>query len=257
MISATLDGVELDPKSFTDSRLPFSVTPGEHVAERVEAVFRYSRSGDGLHRFVDPADDRIYLYSQFEVADARRVYACFEQPDLKARFSISVLAPIGWTVVSNGACLSSEPVEQVHATTVTRHVFAETLPISTYLTAVVAGEYHVEQRSHDAAAGSIPMSILCRQSLAPHLDGDGIHEITTRAGFDVFEKHFGYPYPFEQVRPGVRSRVQQRRHGERRLRRDPRRIRLPQPADRGKLIRCERTRSCTSSRICGSGTWSR
>jgi aminopeptidase N len=193
VISASLDGVDLDPSSFADSRLPFRVTEGEHSL-RVEAVFRYSRSGDGLHRFVDPADDRIYLYSQFEVADARRVYACFEQPDLKARFSISVLAPDGWTVVSNGVCRSSEPVA---ASAVIKHVFAETLPISTYLTALVAGDYHVEHRSHDAAAGSIPMSILCRQSLAPHLDTDRIHEITA-SGFDVFEQHFGYAYPFEK-----------------------------------------------------------
>jgi aminopeptidase N len=195
VLSATLDGIQLDPMSFADPRLPFSVTPGEHVL-RVAATFRYSHSGDGLHRFVDPADDRVYLYTQFEVADARRVYACFEQPDLKARFSIDVLAPSGWTVVSNGACLSSEPLEDIrHDDSVTRHVFAETLPISTYLTAVVAGEYHVEQRSHDTAAGRVPMSILCRQSLAPHLDGDRLHQITT-SGFDVFEKHFGYPYPF-------------------------------------------------------------
>ncbi len=195
VISATLDGIPLDPKSFADSRLPFSVTPGEHVLS-VAATLPYSHSGDGLHRFVDPADGRVYLYTQFEVADARRVYACFEQPDLKARFSINVLAPSGWTVVSNGACLSSEPLEQVHRDdSMTRHVFAETLPISTYLTAVVAGEYYVEQRSHDTAAGRIPMSILCRQSLAQHLDGDRLHQITT-AGFEVFEKHFGYPYPF-------------------------------------------------------------
>ena len=193
--SATLDGIELDPMTFVNSRLPFSVTPGDHVLS-VTATLRYSRSGDGLHRFVDPADDRVYLYSQFEVADARRVYACFEQPDLKARFTIIVLAPSGWTVVSNGACLTSEPFDQVvNDGAATRHVFAETLPISTYLTAVIAGEYHVEQRSHDAAAGRVPMSILCRQSLAPHLDGDRLHTITT-AGFDVFEKHFGYPYPF-------------------------------------------------------------
>ena len=195
VISATLDGIQLDPRSFADSRLPFSVTPGEHVLS-VVAIFRYSRSGDGLHRFVDPADDRVYLYSQFEVADARRVYACFEQPDLKARFAIIVLAPSGWTVVSNGACVNSEALGQVdHDGGVTRHVFAETLPISTYLTAVVAGEYHVEQRSHETTAGRVPMSILCRQSLAPHLDGDRLHDITT-SGFGVFERHFGYPYPF-------------------------------------------------------------
>ena len=190
VISASLDGIDLDPASFTDSRLPFSVTAGEH-ALTVTAIFRYSHSGDGLHRFVDPADDRVYLYTQFEVADARRVYACFEQPDLKARFSFTALAPSNWVVVSNGACLSSEAIDE----SATRHVFAETLPISTYLTALVAGEYHIEHAGHSATAGTIPMSILCRASLADHLDADRILAITT-AGFAVFEKHFGYPYPF-------------------------------------------------------------
>jgi aminopeptidase N len=191
VISASLDEVDLDPGSFGDSRLPFSVTEGEHSLT-VSAIFRYSHSGDGLHRFVDPADNRVYLYTQFEVADARRVYACFEQPDLKARFSITVLAPSSWVVVSNGACLSSEAVDEE---SVTRHVFAATLPISTYLTALVAGDYHAEYATHQAAAGTVPMSILCRQSLAKHLDADRIFEIT-KSGFDVFEKHFGYPYPF-------------------------------------------------------------
>ena len=96
---------------------------------------------------------------------------------------------------------------------------------------MIAGEYHVEQRSHDAAAGRVPMSILCRQSLAPHLDGDRLHKITT-AGFDVFEKHFGYPYPF-----GKYDQVfvpEWRSHGERRMRGDPRRLRLREPANRGR-----------------------
>ena len=100
--AAELDGVALDPATFVDSRLPFDVTPGEHELH-VDAVVRYSRSGDGLHRFIDPADGLTYLYTQFEPADARRVYACFEQPDLKARFTFVVTAPREWRILSGQA----------------------------------------------------------------------------------------------------------------------------------------------------------
>ena len=94
MLSATLDGVTIDPASFVDSRLPLSVDAGEHEVS-IEALCRFSRTGEGLHRFVDPADDRVYLYTQFEPADARRMFACFEQPDLKARYTTSVIAAGG------------------------------------------------------------------------------------------------------------------------------------------------------------------
>ena len=188
--SATLDGVTLDPASFVDSRLPLEVTPGEHELV-VVAVCRYSRSGQGLHRFVDPVDGRTYLYTQFESSDARRVYGCFEQPDLKARFTISVVAPESWAVVSNGHALGREPAGEGFL----RHRFSETEPISTYLTALVAGDYVSVTSSYEALAGELPMAIYCRASLLEHLDADEIFTITTD-GFDVFETQFGFPYPF-------------------------------------------------------------
>ena len=83
VVRAVLDGVDLDPADFTGARLPLRLDAGPH-ALTISAVCPYSRSGEGLHRFVDPADQRTYLYTQFEAADARRMYACFEQPDLKA-----------------------------------------------------------------------------------------------------------------------------------------------------------------------------
>ena len=236
LLSGRLDGAELDPAAFDGSRLPFMITEGDHELT-VAGVFRYSRSGEGLHRFVDPADGRVYLYTQFEVSNARRVYACFEQPDLKARFSIEVVAPSNWTVVSNGAPLRIDPGGD-HRTPagaptaledqasgeatasparrrlgpggrpadslaggLTRHVFAETPPVSTYLTAIAAGDYHVERSSISGAGGEIPMAILCRRSQAEHLDSDRIWGVTA-AGFEVFEKHFGLPYPlgkYDQV----------------------------------------------------------
>jgi aminopeptidase N len=198
LLSAQLDGSGLDPANFTGSRLPFEVAEGDHELS-VTALFRYSRCGEGLHRFVDPVDDRVYLYTQFEVSNARRVYACFEQPDLKARFSIEVIAPSGWTVVSNGALLRTEPVGNDgrghDRGGFSRHVFAETPPISTYLTALAAGDYHEERSTHWATSGEVPMAILCRRSIAQHLDADRIREVTT-TGFDLFEKHFGFGYPF-------------------------------------------------------------
>ena len=191
VVEAYLDGEPLDPASFADSRLPLRVDAGQHELS-VRAICRYSRTGEGLHRFVDPADDRTYLYTQFEPAEARRVFACFEQPDLKARFAISVLtSDDAWTVVSNGAPTSR--TTGVGGTT--RWVFGETEPISTYLTALVAGDYHIETHEFDAAAGRLPMAILCRRSLAEHLDARRIFDTTTQ-GFEVFERHFDTPYPF-------------------------------------------------------------
>jgi aminopeptidase N len=190
VLAASLDGVELDPASFAASRLPLDLTPGEHQLS-VTALCRYSRSGEGLHRFVDPSDQRTYLYTQFEVADARRVYACFEQPDLKARFSISVVAPRGWTVVSNGSEVARSAVDDHCA----RWKFAETPPISTYLTAVVAGNYATLTDSYTGTGGEVPMSILCRQSLRQYLDPERIFG-TTKTGFGVFEDKFDHPYAF-------------------------------------------------------------
>ncbi|WP_344801779.1 aminopeptidase N [Microlunatus ginsengisoli] len=190
VLAAALDGEPLDPASFADSRLPLTVGAGEHELT-VEALCRYSRSGEGLHRFVDPADGRVYLYTQFEPAEARRVFACFEQPDLKARFTTSVVAPEQWLVISNGVETEREPIGDG----VARWNFAETLPVSTYLNALVAGEYHAVSTTYAAAAGELEMALLCRASLADHLDADRIWATTT-GGFDVFERHFGYPYPF-------------------------------------------------------------
>ena len=190
VVSATLDGTALDPSSFADSRFPLTVAAGEHEVS-IEALCRYSRTGEGLHRFVDPADDRVYLYTQFEPAEARRMFACFEQPDLKARYTTSVIAPQTWTVISNGA----ETRRTSLAGGLARWDFAETQPVSSYLTALVAGDYHVVTTTHPIAAGELQLSLLCRASLAEHLDADRIFA-TTKGGFDVFEQHFAYPYPF-------------------------------------------------------------
>ena len=190
MLLAVLDGVELEPTDFTGSRLSLSLAAGPHELT-VRALCHYSHTGEGLHRFVDPLDQRQYLYTQFEAADARRMYACFEQPDLKARFVLSVLAPETWTVVSNAPV--AETAVAGPGLLSTR--FAETLPISTYLTALVAGDYDVVSGPPVGVERTIPTAILCRRSVAPYLDAAEIFAIT-EGGFEVFERQFGVPYPF-------------------------------------------------------------
>ena len=163
---------------------------------RIEAVGAYSRSGEGLHRFVDPVDGQAYLYTQYEPADARRVMACFEQPDLKGRYTFVVAAPAGWHVLSNQAVAKID--QGIGVQTVE---FAETLPLSSYITAVVAGPYHQvtgewSRPSHDGAEPQrVPLGAYCRASLAEHFDADEILEIT-RQGLDFYDDAFGFPYPW-------------------------------------------------------------
>jgi aminopeptidase N len=190
LISATLDGEPLPSQAFADHKLHFTASPGEHELE-VVAVCRYSRTGEGLHRFVDPVDDRVYLYSQFETADARRMYACFEQPDLKATFQLTVIAPAHWTVLSNSPAVTPLPEEEGLG----RFVFDATPPVSTYITALIAGEFHTVTDSYPGRTAEIPLSLSCRQSLVKYLDAERLFAIT-KAGFEVFEEQFGAPYPF-------------------------------------------------------------
>lgn len=156
----------------------------------VQATGAYSRSGEGMHRFVDPADGEPYLYTQYEPADSRRVMACFEQPDMKARYTFTVHAPAAWEVLSNQSV--QKAVTQGETQIVT---FAETLPISSYITCVVAGPYHRVRADAEVYGQRIDLGVLCRASLAPHLDADEIVEIT-RQGLDFFTEAFGYDYPW-------------------------------------------------------------
>ena len=186
----SLNGETVDVSAYADSRIQLAGLLADNEL-RVVADCAYSRSGEGLHRFVDPADDRVYLYTQFEVPDARRVFTTFEQPDLKASFSFSVTAPEGWEVVSNAAT----PEPKALRDGVARWDFAATPRISTYITALIAGEYHVERDTYRGDFAEIPLGLFCRQSLAEHLDSDAILEIT-RQGFALFERAFAMGYPF-------------------------------------------------------------
>ncbi|MGJ9529604.1 MULTISPECIES: aminopeptidase N [unclassified Actinotignum] len=189
-----LNGAELDPASYQDSRLPLPNLAAQNTV-RVESTQYYSRTGEGLHRYVDPADGEVYLYSQFEVADARRVFANFEQPDLKANFTFTVTAPENWKVFSVSP--TPEPVALGEGRA--RWDFTPTERLSTYLVAIVAGPYEgVEgEPFHSIDGRDIPLGVYARKSLAPYLDADEIFTIT-RQGFEYYEANYGHPYPFRK-----------------------------------------------------------
>ncbi|WP_343065180.1 aminopeptidase N [Nocardioides mesophilus] len=189
----SLNGSALDPAAvYADSRIRLEDLAAENEL-RVVADMRYSHTGEGLHRFVDPADDRVYLYSQFEVPDSRRVFASFEQPDLKAVFTFTVKAPAHWKVVSVAA--TPAPVAAGDGTAVWR--FPATERLSTYVTAIVAGEYHEVLDTYVGKHGEIPLGHYCRQSVAPYLDIEEL-VLITKQGFEFFEELFDYPYPFHK-----------------------------------------------------------
>ncbi|GAA2179771.1 aminopeptidase N [Leucobacter tardus] len=193
-----LNGTELDPsEAFADSRIALPDLAAENTLTVVSEQ-RYTNTGEGLHRFVDPADDEVYLYSQFEVPDSRRVFAVFEQPDLKATFRFSVTAPARWQVVSNQTTPDQVPAGERDGVALATWTFAPTPVMSSYITALIAGPYHVERSELTSRDGrTIPLGVFCRESLAPHLDADYVFE-KTREGFAFFEEQFDYPYPFEK-----------------------------------------------------------
>ncbi|PFG38076.1 aminopeptidase G [Georgenia soli] len=194
--SVVVNGREVDPAACYDgARITLEGLEAENEVT-VVADALYSRSGEGMHRFVDPADGETYLYTQYEPADSRRVMAVFEQPDLKARFAFAVVAPSGWQVLSNQPAFAAAG----RADGTVRTEFATTPPLSSFLTAVVAGPYHRVDghwsgRLPDGGTLDVPLGVLCRASLAEHLDAEAILTVT-RQGLDFFHEHFGTPYPW-------------------------------------------------------------
>ena len=188
VISAKLNGADFDPK-FDGESIFLPAIAADNTLE-IEHEGIYSHSGEGLHRFVDPADNEVYLYTQFETGDARRMYACFDQPDQKATFTISTITPKHWEVISNYGIESSKELDGDR-----KHIqFAKSQVISTYVTAIVAGAY---TSVHDEYKGekTIPLGIYARKSFFQYVDAANIFEVT-KQGFAFFEKTFGLAYPF-------------------------------------------------------------
>ena len=197
--SVTLNGHELDPAEVSDGiriQLPDLAEDNELL---VVAEAPYMNTGEGLHRFVDPVDQEVYLYTQFEVPDSRRMFAVFEQPDLKASFTFTVIAPSHWDIVSNSP--TPVPVETIPGTDGgARSVweFTPTPRLSSYVTALIAGPYQSVRSEVVSADGKVtPLGVFARKSLMQYLDADNIFELT-RQGFEFFEAQFGCPYPFEK-----------------------------------------------------------
>ena len=190
LISATLNGKPIESSEFTGQSLFLKDLQAENeLIVEVDAI--YSKTGEGLQRSVDPVDNEVYLYSQGETAFIRNMYPCFDQPDLKATFDFTVIAPAHWEVISNNPVKNKSDIDGKK-----KWEFTTTPIMSTYITAVVAGPYaHV----HDEYNGKkkIPMGIYCRKSLFQHLDADEIF-LVTKQGFEYFERVFGLAYAFDK-----------------------------------------------------------
>ncbi|MFI7544979.1 aminopeptidase N [Actinoplanes sp. NPDC049599] len=184
LVSATLNGAPVEPAALTGERLALTGLARQNELV-VEGLMAYSNTGEGLHRFTDPADERVYLYAHMFLDGARRIFPCFDQPDLKATFTLAVTAPDGWLVAANG--------EPAGAAEDGRFRFATTAPLSTYFVSLIAGPYHARTDSHDG----IPLALYCRQALAPHLDEQAAEIFTiTKQCLDRYHEIFDVRYPF-------------------------------------------------------------
>ena len=195
--SISLNGCALDPAEvYADSRITLTGLAADNELV-VVADCAYMHTGEGLHRFTDPADGETYLYSQFEVPDSRRVFAVFEQPDLKASFTFTVTTPSSWTVLSNSPTPEPTPTENSDSSGDTRtFAFAPTEPMSSYVTAIVAGPYVGATDEYVASDGrTVPLGVYCRKSLVEHMDSAEILDLTKR-GFAYYEDLFATPYAF-------------------------------------------------------------
>ncbi|HVD22349.1 MAG TPA: aminopeptidase N, partial [Lapillicoccus sp.] len=195
--SVVLNGVALDPATaWADSRIALTGLAAENEVV-VEATALYTNTGEGMHRFVDPVDGEVYLYSQFEVADTRRVFAVFEQPDLKATFAFSVTAPAHWTVRSVSPTVEPTPAGDRDGTALATWTFAPTPRLSPYVTALVSGPYVGTTDIVQSCRGPVELGVYARRSLADYVDADNILDLT-KIGFDFFEREFDSAYPFEK-----------------------------------------------------------
>mgnify|MGYP002142172471 CR=1 FL=1 len=189
VIKAELNGSAFDPQFDGESIFLPSLAASNELYVEFEGI--YSNSGEGLHRFEDPADGEVYLYTQHEVPDARRTFVCFDQPDLKATFAISATVPAHWEVISNNPVASTEVVGESKKWT-----FTTTPRISTYLTALVAGPYFKVESEYKGEK-VVPLGLYCRKSLAEHMDSEELFDLTRR-GFAAYEREFGLAYPFDK-----------------------------------------------------------
>ncbi|HEV7876439.1 MAG TPA: aminopeptidase N [Nocardioides sp.] len=177
------NGRTLDPDLLDRGRLPLETEAGTNELV-VDATMAFRNDGEGLHRSVDPADGRHYVYGMSFMDAAPSIFACFDQPDLKAPYTFHVLAPADWVVIGNAPSTNPEPGVWE---------FEPTQPLSTYFVTLVAGPYHLVRDEHDG----IPLGLSARASIAKELEADAEELLTlTRQSFDEFHRLFGIRYPF-------------------------------------------------------------
>jgi len=195
--SVVLNGATLDPATqWVDSRIALTGLAAENELV-VEATGVYTNTGEGMHRFVDPVDGEVYLYSQFEVPDSRRVFAVFEQPDLKATFAFTVTAPDHWTVRSVSPTPAPTPAGDRDGTSLATWTFAPTPVLSSYVTAIVSGPYVGVTDTVQSRRGPVELGVYARRSLFEYVDSGNIIDLT-KQGFEFFEREFDSAYPFEK-----------------------------------------------------------
>ncbi|MDR6907535.1 aminopeptidase N [Agromyces sp. 3263] len=184
----------LDPAAVIDGdriRLVALEAQNELVVRSTRA---YSNTGEGLHRFVDPVDEAVYLYTEFAVAEANRVYAVFDQPDLKASVRFTITAPAAWQVLSNAP--TPDPVPAGTDGTTATWAFETGPVISSYIVAIIAGPYAAWRGAARSIDGrDVPLGLFTRASLAQYAEPDVMFE-TVQAGLAFYERAFGVPYPF-------------------------------------------------------------
>ncbi|WP_127504820.1 aminopeptidase N [Actinoplanes solisilvae] len=183
VVKMALNGSPLPDSALVEGRLLLSdLAPTNELA--VEAVMRYSNTGEGMHKYLDPADGSTYLYQHLFINNAGRVLPAFDQPDLKASFRVSVTAPASWLVAANGPLVSGKDG---------RWEFEPTKPISTYLCSLIAGPYHEVTDSHDG----IPLALYARAALADALEAEAGEIFTvTKQCLDRYHEIFDIRYPF-------------------------------------------------------------
>ena len=195
--SVLLNGAEHPFEDDEDRVWVEGLPVGQTIALEVRALAHYSRSGEGLHRYTDPEDGEVYLYTQFEPNDAHRAWPCIDQPDVKPAWTFHVVAPAQWVVFSNGVEVGAQPVDNGGV----RRDFSATPPLSSYITAIVAGPWSVVEGgtwsggASDGGHVELELRLACRRTLARYLDFEDVFEVT-RAGLDFFHERYGITFPW-------------------------------------------------------------
>ena len=191
--SVWLNGEELNVKEvFNGTRIQLRNLKPENKL-KIKAQCSYMNTGEGLHRHIDPVDNEVYIYTQFEVPDCRRVFPVFEQPDIKGVLNLTVKAPTKWTVISNTETPAPKNIEDNFSI----WTFNQTPKMSSYLYAICAGPYAKKTDIYEGKFGKYPLAIFVRPSLSQYLDHEEIFEVT-KQGFKWFEEKFQIGYPFKK-----------------------------------------------------------